>query len=271
MAERRVVPEWGAPLLLAGLVLMTGGCTRGPALPEAAELTRHPITRGANWVGEERVVTARHQDTFVTLARAHGLGYEELATANPGLDPWFPGAGAQVLLPGRFQLPGGPRKGIVLNVATRRLFYYPPRRRGQPREVVTYPVAVGIGPAATPTGNTRVISKRVNPTWVVPDSIRAELRAAGLPAPTAVPPGPDNPLGSRALRLGFESILIHGTNQPGSIGMAVSHGCVRLYPEDIEELYDLVPVGTPVRIVDEPALVPPGERVADSATGGESP
>jgi L,D-transpeptidase ErfK/SrfK len=141
----------------------------------------------------------------------------------------------------------------MLNLAEMRLYYY--RAAAQPgtREVVTYPIGIGRQSWETPTLTTAVAEKRVRPSWFVPESIRTEYLAKGKQLPAVVKPGPDNPLGEYALRLGDTSYLIHGTNRPGGIGMRVSHGCIRLYPEDIESLFAQVEVGTQVRIVDEPA------------------
>jgi L,D-transpeptidase ErfK/SrfK len=151
-------------------------------------------------------------------------------------------------------LPEAPREGLVLNIATKRLFYFPAPVAGEPAIVETYPIGIGREGWATPTGETSVVSKARDPVWFVPASIREEHAAAGDPLPAQVPPGPDNPLGTRVLGLGIPGYLIHGTNKPAGVGMRVSHGCVRLYPEDIESLFERVPLGTPVRIVNQPYL-----------------
>ena len=156
-----------------------------------------------------------------------------------------------MLLPLQFILPDAPRKGIVLNLANMRLFYYPPK---QPDAVFTYPIGIGREGWNTPLGQTTIVAKTVNPAWTVPESIRREHAEKGDPLPAVVPPGPDNPLGKYALRLGFSSYLIHGTNKPYGVGMQVSHGCVRLYPEDIEVLFKKTSVGTPVRIIHQPYM-----------------
>jgi L,D-transpeptidase ErfK/SrfK len=206
-------------------------------------------------IGEPQVVYTRAEDTLSDLARAYGLGYDELVAANPGVDPWLPGDGTPVLLPTQFVLPQVPREGIVLNVAAKRLFYFPRTAEGQPRIVKTYPVGIGRVGWETPTGATRVVAKAVDPHWYVPASVRQEHAEQGDPLPAVVPPGPDNPLGNRVLQLDMPGYLIHGTNQPYGVGMRVSHGCVRLYPEDIEFLFELVAIGEPVRIVNEPFLL----------------
>jgi L,D-transpeptidase ErfK/SrfK len=205
-------------------------------------------------VGQLQVLIARPEDTLADIARRHDLGYVEILQANPGVDPWLPGNGTRIILPTQFILPDAPRRGVVLNVASMRLFYYPQTRSGESPIVVTHPVGIGREDWPTPLVKTRVTSKVTDPAWYVPDSIRAERARAGDPLPKVVPPGPDNPLGRFSLRLAVPGYLIHGTNKPYGIGMRVSHGCIRLYPEDIENLFEHVVVGTSVRIVNQPYL-----------------
>ena len=174
--------------------------------------------------------------------------------ANPGIDPWLPGDGTPVLLPTQYVLPSASREGLVLNIASKRLFYYPPVEEGQPLNVMTFPIGIGRVGWETPLGETTVVSKARDPHWYVPASVRKEHADAGDPLPAVVPPGPDNPLGRFVLKLDMPGYLIHGTNQPIGVGMRVSHGCIRLYPENIELLYELVGSGTPVSIVNEPYL-----------------
>ncbi|MBA2410831.1 MAG: L,D-transpeptidase family protein [Gammaproteobacteria bacterium] len=202
-------------------------------------------------VGESQTTVARYQDTLSDIARLHGLGFDEIRDANPGVDTWLPGEGTRVVLPTRHILPDAPRDGIVINVAEKRLYYYPPTRAGEQPRIVTYPVSIGRGDWQTPLIATSILSKVKDPTWYPPESVRKEHAANGDPLPSAVPPGPNNPLGGFAMRLGLPSYLIHGTNKPFGIGMQVTHGCIRLYPEEIEALFNAVPVGTPVRIVNQ--------------------
>lgn len=204
------------------------------------------IAKDHSIVGGLAVISTHDGDTLPDIARHFGLGYDEITTANPAIPPWTPKAGERVLLPLQFILPDAPRKGITLNLANMRMFYYPPK---QPDIVFTYPVGIGRESWNTPLGQTTIVAKTANPTWTVPESIRREHAAKGDPLPKAVPPGPDNPLGKYALLLGFKRYLIHGTNKPYGVGMQVSHGCVRLYPEDIEVLFEKKPVGMPVRII----------------------
>ncbi len=204
-----------------------------------------------NIVGALATVNARENDTLSDFARHYGLGYNDITLANAGLEPWSLANSQQVLLPLRFILPEAPHDGIVLNLANMRLFYYP---KAQPNTLLTYPAGVGRQGWNTPLGLTQITAKKANPDWIVPESIKREHLEKGDALPSVVHAGPDNPLGHYALALGFSSILIHGTNKPYGIGMQVSHGCVQLYPEDIESLFNHVAVGTPVRIVHQPYL-----------------
>ncbi len=205
---------------------------------------------------EERVVTS-FEDTLYEIARRYSLGSEEVVRVNPGLDPWLPGAGKSIVIPGQRVLPSGPREGIVINLPEHRLYFYPPVKPGQAARVYTYPISIGKMDWRTPLGKTKIVDKRERPTWTPPESVRLEHIAAGDPLPAVVPAGPDNPLGLHAMRLGLPggSYLIHGTNNPIAVGMAVTHGCIRMYPEDIAELFPMVAVGTAVYLVNEPVKV----------------
>jgi len=209
-------------------------------------------TAGQTVIGEPQVVFARDADTLSDLAREYGLGYDEIIAANPGVDPWLPGEGTPVMLPTQFVLPDVEHKGVILNIATRRLFYFPAPGEGESQQVMTYPIGIGRVGWETPLGATTVVSKAKNPHWWVPASVRREHAELGDPLPKVVPPGPDNPLGHRVLKLEMPGYLIHGTNAPYGVGMRVSHGCVRLYPENIELLYELVAIGEAVMIINEP-------------------
>ena len=196
-------------------------------------------------VGRNQVYIARYEDTLLDIARRFGMGLAELRLANPGVDTWLPGEGTAIRLPSRFVLPEVPRSGLVINVAEMRIYYYP----DDESVVRTWPISIGRIGWETPLGETSIVRKKAYPTWYPPESIREEAARSGDPLPRVVGPGPDNPLGSHALYLGFPQYLIHGTNKPFSIGMRVSHGCVRMYPEHIVELYELVETGTPVTLV----------------------
>lgn len=199
-------------------------------------------------IGQESYVTSRHQDTLLDIGKRHGLGFEEMLNANPTVDTWLPGEGTPVLLPHRHILPATARQGIVVNVAEMRLYYYPARSD----RVETYPVSVGRGDWNTPVTTTSITRKTENPSWRPPASIKKEHLEDGRGAlPDVVPGGPGNPLGQHALYLSLPSYLIHGTNNPDGIGMQVTHGCIRMFPADIEHLYNSVPVGTKVTIVNQ--------------------
>jgi L,D-transpeptidase ErfK/SrfK len=210
-------------------------------------------TNGDNVIGSNSTAVAAHEDTLFDIARRNGVGYEEIVSANPGVDPWLPGDGTEVLIPSRFILPDAPRSGIVVNLPEHRLYYYPPTKKGEAAVVRTYPVSVGKMDWKTPIGVTRIVSKQVKPNWYPPASVLKEHEERGDPLPKVVPAGPDNPLGDYAMRLGIPggAYLIHGTNNPAGVGMQVTHGCMRLYPEDIAELFPLVPVNTRVTLVDQ--------------------
>ncbi len=207
---------------------------------------------GQDVVGAVSTITARYEDTLVDIARRHGLGYYDIVRANPGIDPWLPGEGVEIVLPNRFVLPPGPRQGLVLNLAEYRMYYFPEPRAGEPAYVYTYPMSIGRMDWETPLGRTTIVAMAKNPAWYPPQSVRDEHAADGDPLPRVVPPGPDNPLGTRALRLGLPGYLIHGTNRPAGVGMRVSHGCVRMFPEDIEFLFERIAVNTSVRIINVP-------------------
>jgi L,D-transpeptidase ErfK/SrfK len=224
--------------------------------PAAASLYPLP-TDGSPVVGKDVSVRTVYEDTLPDLAHRFSLGYYEIIRANPGVDVWIPGADRDIVLPGRRILPPGPRDGIVVNLPEHRLYYYPkPAGRDKP-VVITYPVSIGKMDWRTPLGETKVIAKIKHPAWYPPESVRKEHEENEDPLPKMVPPGPDNPLGDFAMRLaaGGGSYMIHGTNNPTAVGMAVTHGCIRMYPEDVAAVFALVPVGTKVRLVNEPVKV----------------
>jgi L,D-transpeptidase ErfK/SrfK len=210
---------------------------------------------GHDVIGAVLTVAARHEDTLIDMARRHGLGYQDIVRANPDVNVWVPGEGTEVILPTRFVLPAGIRTGVVLNLAEYRLYYFPEPKEGEPAYVMTYPISIGRMDWETPLGLTKVISKVRNPSWYVPQSVLDEHAAAGDPLPRIVPPGPDNPLGEFAMRLGLPGYLIHSTNRPAGVGMRVTHGCVRMFPEDIKYLFGQVGTDTAVRIINEPVKI----------------
>jgi len=220
--------------------LPSGESARAPAPPP------HPLESpppSADLVGHLSFRSALAEDTFVDLAPALGVGYVELVAANQGIDPWVPTAGARIVVPGAHLIPSGPREGIVVNTGDLRLYYFVP---GEPTR--SYPIGIAKEGYATPQGTTKVVRKKVKPTWYPGPTARRDdptLKAA-------IPPGPDNRLGEYALYLGWPGYLIHGTNDPRGVGRHSSRGCIRLYPADIEELFGLAGIGTRVRVVHEP-------------------
>jgi L,D-transpeptidase ErfK/SrfK len=239
--------------LAVAVLALAGFLAEAPAFATVYEL-KSPTD---SVVGGDKSVTTVYEDTLYDLARTYSLGSEELIRVNPGVDPWIPGAGKQITIPDRHILPPGPREGIVVNLPEHRLYYFPKPVRGKPVQVITYPVSIGKMDWHTPIGLTHVIAKIKNPIWYPPESVRKEHAAAGDPLPPFVPPGPDNPLGAFAMRLaaGNGTYLIHGTNNPIAVGLAVTHGCIRMYPDDVEALFPMIPVGTPVRLINEPVKV----------------
>jgi L,D-transpeptidase ErfK/SrfK len=265
---------------LGAAAALVGGCSllsppRDSALPVVVEAPAVPDPKAPRLavvetrqfelapeqevVGETQVIFARYENTFSAIGRQYNLGYEELRSANPGVDQWLPGEGTPIYLPTQTILPDAPREGIVVNVPAMRLYYFEtkkPTQAGEPAivEVSSHPIGIGVQGWATPFGEAKVTGKARDPTWYVPASIRKEHAERGDPLPSIVPPGPDNPLGAYAMTLSLPSYLIHGTNKPAGVGMRSSHGCIRLYPEDIEALFPRVTRGTAVRLVNQPVL-----------------
>jgi L,D-transpeptidase ErfK/SrfK len=254
----------------AGTLLALGACSvfvpedasrRVPPAPERPAglppIATHtfpfePKTTGV--VGVLQVTHTRHEDTLADIARRFDLGFDEVARANPGVDPWLPGEGTRIVLPTQFVLPEAPAEGLVINIAALRAFYFPKAAKGEARTVVTFPIGIGKIGWATPVGTTKIVSKRKDPYWTPPESVRKEHAEEGDILPARVPPGPDNPLGAYAMNLGWPSYLIHGTNKPAGVGLRASHGCIRMYPEDIAALFDGIPIGTRVTVVDQSLL-----------------
>ena len=204
-------------------------------------------------VGQVTTVTAGRDNTLLDIAREYDIGQNEILHANPDVDRWLPADNSAVTLPNRFILPGTKRTGLVINLPEMRLYYYPKPKAGEPPVVITHPVSVGRMDWETPLGKTKIISKKKDPAWRPPQSLKDEAIAEGdEPLPDIVEAGPDNPLGSYAMRLGIPGYLIHSTNKPYGVGMRVTHGCLRMYPEDIESLFEDIPVNTPVQLINQP-------------------
>lgn len=205
--------------------------------------------------GQIRTTQASSAETLLDIARQYDIGQIEILLANPNVDRWLPKDGAEVILPSRYIIPHGDRRGLLLNLPEMRIYYFPEPKKGEKPMVITHPVGIGRMDWVTPLGTTKIVEKKKDPTWIPPKSLQMDRIANGeQPYPSIVPPGPTNPLGRHAMRLGIGSgsYLIHGTIKPFGVGMRVSAGCVRMYPEDIEALFDKVPVGTPVQVVNQP-------------------
>jgi len=252
--------------------------TPDPRAPRLAPLETRKFELAADqqMIGETQVLFSHYEDTFAAIARVYDLGYEELRVANPTVDKWLPGVDTPVYLPTQTILPEAPRKGIVINVPAMRLFYFATEKPAKPvaetvaatkvaeqtpaepvapvMTVTSYPIGIGAEGWETPIGEAKVTGKARDPVWYPPASVRKEHADRGDKLPAVVKAGPDNPLGRYALTLSLPSYLIHGTNTPAGVGMRSSHGCIRLYPEDIEALFGRVAKGTPVRLVNEPVL-----------------
>lgn len=202
-------------------------------------------------VGENSETLSLKEETLLDIARRFDLGFFDIVKANPNVDTWLPGEATTVILPTRHILPQTKRADLVVNVPELRIYHYYIDPENQ-RRVRSYPISIGRQNWSTPLGSTSIIAKHKNPAWHPPQSIRDEHAEQGDILPTVVPAGPDNPLGDHALRLGIPGYLIHGTNKPYGIGMRVTHGCIRMYPEDIEELFDKVTTSTQVHLIHEP-------------------
>ncbi|MEJ5233799.1 MAG: L,D-transpeptidase family protein [Geminicoccaceae bacterium] len=200
------------------------------------------MPRTGDLIGALRFHLTRPEDTLLDVAVANDVGILAISAANPGIDPWVPGADQLILLPTAHLLPDAPREGIVINKAELGLYWFP--KRG---EIRRHAIGVGREGFDTPVGETRIVRKQKDPTWYPTASTRADRPEL----PPVVPPGPDNPLGRHALYLGWPTYLIHGTNKPYGVGRRVSRGCIRMYPAAVERLYEEVPIGTRVTVVDQ--------------------
>ena len=195
-------------------------------------------------IGNTKFYKIKKNDTLISVARTNNLAFPEIMSANPSLtDPWLPEPDSNIILPTRHILPNQKKEGIVINKGDLRIYYY-----SKGGKIYTYPIGIGRREWETPDGQAIILDKKKNPYWTVPKSILEEEPHW----PKVVKPGPDNPLGSRAIYLSMPGYLLHGTNKPWGVGMKVSHGCIRLYPENIEEIYELVDRGEKVVIIDEP-------------------
>ncbi|CAJ1874171.1 putative L,D-transpeptidase YcfS [Aeromonas jandaei] len=242
------------PLLFLLLALMS-------ALPVQARSYPLPPA-GSRLIGELEDYIIQ-QDEYLELVGKHTqIGFLALLEANPGVDPYLPKPGTRLTLPTQMLLPDVPREGIVINLPELRLYYFPKGKQ----EVIVLPIGIGDIGRETPEMTTTIIEKTPDPSWVPGPMVRKSwLEQQGITLPAVVPPGPDNPLGKFAMRLGYgkRDYLIHGTNKDFGVGLRVSAGCIRLRPDDIEALFKMVPIGTPVRVINQPvkvAIEPDGRR-----------
>ncbi len=235
-SAKQVLREWAATALVLIFFII-------PFQTTAAILVLSPNQRT---VGEDQYTFSEGGETLAEIGRRFDMGYREMVNANQKLNTTRPlPAGIQVIIPSKFQLPDVAHKGIVINLAQFRLYYFPPDEN----VVITCPVGIGRKGWSTPLGVTKIIAKQINPVWRPTENIQAAAAEHGMLLPDEFPSGEDNPLGKHALRLGWTSYLLHGTQRPEGVGSRVSAGCLRLYPEDIEHLYEIVKIGTPVRII----------------------
>ena len=209
----------------------------------SAALKAPQSASSAKLIGSLKTVSATDEDTLVHIGRRHGVGFVEMRAANPTLDPWIPGDGTKVVVPTMNLLPDAPRNSVVINLAEMRMYIY-----NQGPEPITFPIGIGRDGLQTPVGTTKILRKTEDPTWTPTPRMRAEDPTL----PPVVYPGPDNPMGTHAMYLGFPNIAIHGTNKPYGIGRRVSSGCIRMFPEDIGRVYSMLPVGTTLTVVDQP-------------------
>jgi L,D-transpeptidase ErfK/SrfK len=258
--KRLFQPTYAFHFCVVLLVVLSGCSTVNTLLPgknpDAAKNNIFIVNKDTTVLGELALLRSSKGDTLPDIARHFGLGLNTVSSANPGLDIWVPQPGSSVLLPSSYILPDTDRKGIVINLPALRLFHYTKNDGGY--TILTFPIGAGTAANPTPMGKMFITHKKHLPTWYVPASIAATHLAKGDPLPSRIPPGPLNPLGEYAMYLSKPSYLIHGTNKPASVGLRASNGCIRLFPEDIQHLFKITAVKTPVLIVNQPYLI--GQR-----------
>jgi L,D-transpeptidase ErfK/SrfK len=241
-------------------VLLSAGCgpiwlghrVRPASEPEkiTAALARVPARDELpGLVGRMQYHRVKQGETLLDVARDAGLGFHAVRDANPAIDEWVPPPGTEVVVPSRWILPRSRYRGLVVNIPEMRMYFFPTNAKpGETVPLRTWAVGIGTEEAPSPIGPFTIRSKDANPTWIVPDDI---MRTMDHPQ-RVVPPGPENPMGAYRIRLSHGSYAIHGTNDPWSIGRLTTHGCIRLYPEDLEVLYPTVDPGMPGELVYEP-------------------
>jgi lipoprotein-anchoring transpeptidase ErfK/SrfK len=265
LLDRRAVEKAAVATVALVLAVVTGARAQDDASqsePEPRQVVTHFFVGGTGKIaglqtviGNSLAHRVRSGETFLDVARKYDVGYNELVAANPDIDPWVPEPRADMLVPAEWVLPAGEFEGLVINIPEMRMYYYipSPRAGGRSSMVITYPVGLGRQDWQTPQGAFRVRGKTKNPAWVIPESIKAERIRDHGSTEDVIPGGdPENPLGKYRIELTIPSYAIHGTNKIGGIGMQVSHGCVRMFAEDIEAFFPLVQVGGPGRFVYQP-------------------
>ena len=238
------------------------GCLAALLISQSVQAVSYPLPpAGSRLVGSTQVITVPDHNTLPleAFAAQHGQGLSNMLEANPGVDPFLPQSGTRLVVPQQLILPDTVRKGIVVNVAEMRLYYYPPGSN----TVEVFPIGIGQAGRETPRNwVTAVERKQEGPTWSPTPNTRREYAKEGKTLPAFVPAGPDNPMGLYALYIG-RLYAIHGTNSNFGIGLRVSQGCIRLRNNDIKYLFDNVSPGTRVQLIDQPVKVttePDGSR-----------
>lgn len=237
-------------LFLLILVIFTNSVLAGEAVyPYTPFEQAESLDNAKTVIGVTFPYVVKDDETLLTIALHFGIGYQEIVKANPGIDPWIPPVGGTITIPTTWVLPNEKDSGIVINKAEMRLYHF--LKKDGKKIVITYPLGIGREGLETPQGVFRISTIERNPVWNIPASIRKEDPTL----PAAIPPGPDNPLGGYWLRLSNTNYGIHGTNKPLGVGRRVSHGCIRMYPDDIEHLAKTVKIGTKVKIINQPIKV----------------
>ncbi len=227
--------------MLSGLLLLL--------VPVLAFALTFPLpNKGDDIVGKVETIVVQSGQEITDIGEKYEVGYFELQEANPGIDLDHLWPGTKLVIPNRYVLPNAPRKGIVINLSELRLYYYP---TDEP-VVMTYPVGIGKEGEDTPLMSTKIVEKIKDPAWHPTKDTRAEAEEKGIIIPKIVAPGSDNPLGPYAMRLGNPNYLIHGNNDPSGVGFRISGGCIHMFNRDIENLFNLVKIGTSVDIVAQP-------------------